>query len=242
MDDQLTLRYDELSRSHFWLTSKKYVIEQYLESHLRSLDPLGRVLEVGCCAGHYLQQFIGRADEVHGLDMSISALRRCHTDNPGIKNVQGDGLQLPYADGSFDLVLMQDVLEHIEDDVATLRGLHRVLRDDGMFFVCVPAYMFLYGHHDKLFGHVRRYTRGELRGRLEETGFKIVRASYFQSPFLAPLYVKRRFGKKDGDDFIIPPKAVNTFFDKMLRLESIPMKAFDLPFGPTLMCVARKVA
>lgn len=237
----MTLRYDDLSRTHFWLTSKTYVIERFLDAQLARRAPVKRVLEVGCCAGQFLQRFVGRCAETHGLDLSQSALVRCHQRCPGIKVVRANGLQLPYADGAFDLVLMQDVLEHIPDDEATLAGLRRVLAPDGLLFICVPAYMALYGHHDKLFGHVRRYTRPQLVQRLRNNGFAVKRATYFQSPFLVPLYVKRRFGHQNGDDFIVPPAWLNAFLDRMLRLEAVPMRLMNLPFGPTLMCVAEPV-
>ena len=241
MDDRLTLYYDELSRTHFWLTSKTEVIERFIRGELARLERPRRILEVGSCAGHFLSRFRPDCDRAFGLDLSHSALARCRGRQPEIPVVRADGCQLPFRGGAFDMVLMQDVLEHIPDDGATLAGINRVLRQDGLIFLCVPAYMALYGHHDKLFGHQRRYTRPQLRQRLEARGFGIIRATYFQSAFLAPLYLKRRFGKKEGDDFVVPPRAVNAFFDWFLKLESIPLKYIDLPFGPTLMCLARKV-
>ena len=240
MDDQLTLYYDELSKSHFWLTSKTYVIEQFLAPVLNNAPKHRRILEVGCCAGNFLKRFTDSYDEVHGLDLSMSALQRCRDQNPNIHSIRANGLRLPYEDGAFDLILMQDVIEHIPEDEATMRELRRVMADDGHCFICVPAYMFLYGHHDKLFGHVRRYTRKELREKLARNGFSVGRATYFQSPFLLPLYVKRRFGGSEGDDFLVPPKPINAFFDRLLRLEALPMRLMNIPFGPTLMCLATK--
>lgn len=240
MDDALTLRYDALSDSHFWLTSKAYVIDTFLEPYFQKAGTMDRILEIGCCAGKFLGKLKGRAHHLYGLDMSHSALKRCRDRSPFIHTVRADGLRLPYAPESFDMVIMQDVLEHIPDDEGTLRMLHEVSKPEALCFICVPAYMFLYGHHDELFGHVRRYTRRELTTKLRANGFDILRATYFQSPFLAPLYVKRRFGKKDGDDFLVPPKPVNAAFDALLKCEALPMRFMNIPFGPTLMCMARR--
>lgn len=240
MDDSLTRYYDELSTTHFWLTSKAHVIKSFLDHELAKGVMPREILEVGCCGGNFLQQFLGVCDGVFGLDLNFNVLKTCQERQPDIKLVHGNGLELPFRKESFDMVFMQDVLEHIEDDSGTLQGVSRILKGNGLLFVCVPAYMFLYGHHDEMFGHVRRYTRPELVSRLRGAGFQIIRATYFQSAFLAPLYIKRRFGKRDRDDFLAPPKAINALFDWLLRCEALPMRFLNFPFGPTLMCLARK--
>ena len=242
MDDQLTLYYDELSRSHFWLTSKSYVTQKFIDQELLHRSQPQRIMEVGCCAGNFLQNFLCADNAVFGLDLRFSALKLGKARQPAINLTQANGIELPYRDEVFDMVILQDVLEHFADDSGLLRGLNRVVKPGGILFVCVPAYMWLYGYHDKLFGHVRRYTRPQLVSRLEESGFHLLRATYFQSLFLLPLFIKRRFhGKeKDGGDFVMLPKLVNSCLDWLLRLEAIPLKIMNLPFGPTLMCLAQK--
>ena len=76
------------------------------------------------------------------------------------------GLRLPFEDEAFDLVTTLDVIEHVDDDVATLAELRRVLRPGGLLLVAVPAYMFLWGTQDEVSQHRRRYTNRTLRRAL----------------------------------------------------------------------------
>ena len=77
---------------------------------------------------------------------------------------------LPYESDSFELVTALDVIEHLDDDVAGLREMRRVLRRDGRLLVFVPAFMFLWGVHDDISNHRRRYTLKELRSVVSEAG------------------------------------------------------------------------
>jgi len=85
--------------------------------------------------------------EAEGVDVSIDALDFCRAR--GVNTVkQGAAESLPYEDGSFDLVTGLDVVEHLDDDVAGLREMRRVLRPGGRALVFVPAFMFLWGVQD----------------------------------------------------------------------------------------------
>lgn len=78
--------------------------------------------------------------------------------------------------GPFDLVTAFDVLEHVEDDVAFIRGLFERLRPGGTLLVSVPAWPLLYGPHDELLAHHRRYRPREARALVLGGGFTIRRA------------------------------------------------------------------
>jgi hypothetical protein len=66
------------------------------------------------------------------------------------------------------------VLEHIPDDVGSLRALHRMLQPGGRLVLLVPALPAIYGTLDEALGHVRRYTAGELRKKYRQAGFRTV--------------------------------------------------------------------
>jgi len=78
-----------------------------------------------------------------------------------------------------DSVIYVNVLEHIEEDDAELRAVRGVLAPGGRLFVFVPAFRWLYGSFDRQVGHRRRYTRGELSGKCERAGFRVLKAVYF---------------------------------------------------------------
>ena len=81
----------------------------------------------------------------------------------------------------FDTVVYVNVLEHIDDDRAELRLMHRALRPGGRICVFVPALRWLMSDHDRAIGHVRRYERAELHDKVRDAGFEIERLHFFDS-------------------------------------------------------------
>jgi hypothetical protein len=78
-----------------------------------------------------------------------------------------------YRDERFNSVFIFEVLEHIHDDRAIIDRLFSLTNPEGLLMLSVPAKQSLYGVEDAFHGHVRRYERAELRGKLEESGFEI---------------------------------------------------------------------
>ena len=117
---------------------------------------------------------------------------------------QADALALPFADHAFDAVFIFDVLEHVDGDDLVLKEIHRVLTPEGRLLITVPAFMFLYGRHsDVVSEHKRRYRRGPLARLLEETGFDVEYASYFNTVLFPPIaamrLLRRIFPERNGD-------------------------------------------
>lgn len=102
------------------------------------------------------------------------------------------------ADGSVDYVYSLNVLEHIRDDRAALKEIHRMLRPGGRLLLYVPAYPVLYSSMDERVGHFRRYRRAPLSDRVRETGLSVESSAYADSVgFLAAL-VYRFLGDRSG--------------------------------------------
>ncbi|MGE0616346.1 MAG: bifunctional 2-polyprenyl-6-hydroxyphenol methylase/3-demethylubiquinol 3-O-methyltransferase UbiG, partial [Bacteriovoracia bacterium] len=95
-----------------------------------------RVLDLGCGAGFLTNYLATQGHEVTGLDLSESSLAvaRAHDGTQRVSYVQGDICRAPFPDASFDVVCAMDVLEHIEDPRAMIRGAARLLRPGGLFF------------------------------------------------------------------------------------------------------------
>ena len=111
------------------------------------------------------------------LDLSAKALSFCR--DRGLEQlVRGDAAQPPFGDGTFDIVLALDLIEHVEDDRAALSGLWRVLKPGGRLIVFTPAFQFLWSAQDRVSHHFRRYTAPELRSKLVEAGYAIDKLSY----------------------------------------------------------------
>jgi hypothetical protein len=112
----------------------------------------------------------------------------------------------------------------------------------------VPAFHALWGDHDELYGHFRRYRRGELRQKLREAGFELSRLTYFEPLFFAPLWLfrkwKKLFPRKGGlaqkDDFVALPRFANSLLSELLAAERFAIRHVDFPFGVTLLGVATR--
>lgn len=99
---------------------------------------------------------------------------------------------------SIEGVYTLNVLEHIEDDEAVLRGLYRKLVRGGRIFIYVPAFQVLYSSMDRRVGHVRRYALGDLVTKCRRAGFAVERARYCDSLGFAATLAYRVAGRRDG--------------------------------------------
>jgi SAM-dependent methyltransferase len=141
---------------------------------------------------------------------------------------------------SFDGIYTSNVLEHIEDDVATLKQLHTMLNPGACLSIYVPAFNCLYAKLDAYLGHFRRYSRSEMLRKLAEAQFEIVECRYVDCiGFFAWWLVKMR-GQRPDNKFVSAGSL--KFYDRFIY----PMSKFldDLGlkhvFGKNLLVIARK--
>lgn len=126
----------------------------------------------------------------------------------GLDVVRGDATALPFATGGADLVVAFDVIEHIEDDVAALREMRRVLRPGGVLLLAVPTGMDLWSAHDEAVGHVRRYDAASLLAAVRVAGFTVTEAQPWMV-LLRPV-VRLRRSRSTGSDLSALPAVVNS--------------------------------
>lgn len=131
------------------------------------------VLEVGAGLGEFASQFTGlRRHVVTDVDpAAVADMARRFADRPEVETRRLD-LEgaLPDIGEPVSTVVAINVLEHIEEDSATLRSLARLVEPSGTIVLWVPAYMQLYGDFDRRVGHVRRYTPATLRAAIVGAG------------------------------------------------------------------------
>jgi SAM-dependent methyltransferase len=157
----------------------------------------------------------------------------------------GDAQRLGFRDGVFSLVTALDVLEHLDDPVAALREMNRVCTPDGLVVISVPAYRFLWSGHDLALSHRRRYTARLLREQVEAAGLRVVRLTHAYAIFVVPVLLVRRLrslmpGRRQNKaDLGIVSGALNSLLIAYMRLEAAILRGTDLPFGTSLLCVAR---
>src|SRR6185503_4295362 len=159
----------QVEDTHWWYVGRRRIIQSLVEKIVATLNtPEPRILDVGCGTGANLKMLAayGRAE---GVDISPQAVEFCH--ERGLDSVKlGAAEDLPQENDSFELVTALDVIEHLDDDVAGLREMRRVLRRDGRVLLFVPAFMFLWGVQDDVSHHRRRYTLPSLLRRLKRQG------------------------------------------------------------------------
>lgn len=233
----------EVEGSHWWFVGRRKIIVSFLEHAIRDISKLRpRILDVGCGTGANLQM-LSKFGVAEGVDVSTEALDFCRAR--GLAKVkQGAAESLPYEDASFDLVTALDVVEHLDDDVAGLREIKRVLRPGGRSLLFVPAFMFLWGVQDDISHHRRRYRIPELKARLSRAGLSIERATYANMTFFLPILLGRLLMKLTGlrpaSENNINIGALNGLLARVLGAESWWLKRMNFPFGVSIICVARK--
>jgi SAM-dependent methyltransferase len=233
----------EVEGKHWWFAGRRRIIAEFVGRVCREMkEPRPRILDVGCGTGANLQM-LSQFGAAEGVDVSAEALEFCRAR--GLADVkQGTAEHLPFTDESFDLVTGLDVVEHLDDDIAGLREMRRVLRSDGRVVLFVPAFMFLWGVQDDISHHRRRYTLPELKQRLRDAGFKVERASYANISFFVPILfgrvLMRLAGWRPASENNITIGALNGLFGRILGAESWWLRRLSFPFGVSIICVARK--
>ena len=204
-----------------------------------------RILDAGCGTGKVLA---GCAEyRSYGIDFSEEAVGFCKLR--GLNNiVRGSISHVPFKGFCFDLVMSLDVLYHtnVKDDVETLKEICRVMSGGGILLLNLPAYNFLRSRHDEAIHTRHRYTRRDLKERVQEAGFEIEKITY-RNTFLFPIAVLKRIFEKyftaddTASDLKPLPFMVNKLFTYLLFLENrLIMSGIDFPFGLSIYCVARK--
>ena len=128
---------------------------------IRRYAPLeGRsVLDVGCGLGAYVANFRRFTPDAHGLDVDAPRVHEGH--RRGVENLLlGAAESLPYADASFDVIVLNEVIEHVRNDLTTLREACRVLRPGGTVIVYAPNRLFPFETHGVYLG--KRYIFGNI--------------------------------------------------------------------------------
>jgi SAM-dependent methyltransferase len=240
--------YSRLENSHWWFQGRA----DFILRLLRRLDvrPSAAILEVGCSAGPLVRRLQGAGyAHVTGIDVSEEAIRGCHAAGLSRTAVM-DGTMPGFRDGSFDLVIASDVLEHIADEATALRSWARILRPGGRLVLFVPAFMFLWSSHDEVNHHRRRYTRAVLSARLGRAGFVVDRTGYWNVGLFLPVAglrliqrTWRRPALRTAGQLRPTGALTNAALFALLRLENrLLPSACPLPVGVSLFAIASRVS
>jgi SAM-dependent methyltransferase len=233
----------QAEEKHWWYVGRRRIIQAFVDKTCHDIGKARpRILDVGCGTGANLKM-LAEFGDAEGVDVSSEALDFCR--KRGLQNVrQSPAETLPYGDMSFDLVTGLDVVEHLDDDVAGLQEMRRVLRPRGRMLLFVPAFMFLWGVQDDVSNHRRRYTLPELSRKLREAGLTVERATYANLTFFLPIligrWLMRLTGLRPASENKITMSALNGFLGWIFGAESWWLRRMNFPFGVSIIYVARR--
>ena len=248
METRFYAEYARVEAEHWWFRGRHAILRALLPVVLPT-HPDTRILDVGFGTGNMLQ-FYEPYGAVVGCDMAAEAIAFAR-DRVSVPLVQGTATALPVADGSFDLVSMLDIVEHVADDETVVAEGARCLKPGGVLLAAVPAFQFLWGPQDTISHHQKRYRLGELTALMTRAGLTIERATYCNMLLFPPIAAVRmlrrllpsRNGAELRSDFTMTgPGRFNSFLAGLFSLEAVRLRHGALPVGVTALAVGRKPA
>lgn len=244
MERNVYHRLDELEGEHWWFCARRSILKSVIKRYAPRVDRL-RLLEAGCGTGGNLQT-LAELGSLEAFEIDEEA-RQIAGGKLAIDIKYGSLPDaVPYPPGGFDIVAAFDVIEHVEDDVASLASLGKQLSPGGRLIMTVPAMPWMWSHHDTSHHHYRRYTRSRLESVLNEAGLKPLTTTYFNT-LLFPAIVAMRFGKRalgygETRDDAMPSPYLNAILKNIFKLEEHIVGRVNLPVGVSLLAVAERRA
>lgn len=237
----------QVQNRHWWWLGREKIIETVIENKIDLSKKLS-VADVGCGFGANISM-LRKYGDVTGLELNDKAIQ-------SVKQKWGDSVQTinwkspnPLS-MRFNFMLLADVLEHIPDDEGAIGWIHEHLMENGYVLITVPAHQFFWSQMDEVLDHHRRYTKQSLSS-LFDNRFQVIYCSYYnmlllpaKAGFIIFDRIKRflfpKVPKRSYND--LPTPFINSTFKHILMSEASIIKRGYIPFGVSLICLAKKLA
>jgi SAM-dependent methyltransferase len=249
--DELTELHEEAASDDHPIdrASRRHALEQ-IRQYSKCQDPA--ILEVGCSSGFMLRFLRENFPEnlVIGADYVSTPLHNIANEDPSQPLLQFDLASCPLPANSLDVVVLLNVLEHIENDAAAIRQVWRILKPGGVAIIEVPAGPHLYDIFDKQLLHFRRYDMHSLCALLSAAGFETVHRSHLGF-FVYPAFwlAKKRNRGYFNKDYTAQRQRVirhikrtrtNVLMNLAMSLEIFLGKIISYPAGVRCLVTCRK--
>ena len=228
-------------KKHWWHIAKRALIKQFISG--RNLN----ILVVGIGGGMICEELKAVGHHIVGVDISGVS---CEYVNKkiGIPVINADLEKLlPFAKESFDIIIIADVLEHLDNDKQLLSEVFLCLKPQGVVIITVPAYQYMWSLWDIRLHHKRRYPLAVIKKKVIEAGLNVKKASYYHMLLYPFVYIYRiilRLPKGEcsgkSDFAVFPSRVVSGFLVFYYSLERFLLKIIDLPFGLSIFVVGIK--
>lgn len=201
------------------------------------------VLDAGCGTGGLIRREAARhpAWRWTGVDVDPLACSLAR-ERTGKEIVEAPLERLPFADASFAAVTCADVIYHLDDDLAALQEMRRVLQPGGVLVLNAPAHRWLWSYHDEAVGGRRRYERRGMRTLLQQAGLKERLLTHWNTVLFPAIVARRKLfpAPAGGSDVHEVSGAMNALGAAATALERVWLNAAPLPFGSSIFAVALK--
>ena len=224
---------------HWYYISKYRALKKLLQNHR-----FGTILDVGAGSGYFSKQLLKDGFATHVICVDTAY------EKDWDEAVEGGVIQFrrEVSEPQADLVLLMDVLEHVEDDVCLLKEYTSGLGEEAMVIVSVPAFQWLFSQHDKFLEHVRRYTKSGIKETVKSANLFPTHTCFMFGIFFPLIAVRRLLDKLTvagrstaQSDLRIHSKLVNAALIAIHKIEVLFFKMNGL-FGLSIFCLARKSA
>lgn len=228
---------------HWWFEGRRQIVRSLLKKHLRTCDGR-RILDVGCGTGGMFPM-LSELGQTEGADGSPDAIRFATERFPGLVVHEARMPEMMPA-GTWDVITAFDVVEHLDQPVESLSALRDHLTPTGQVVVTVPAYAFLWSHHDEVHHHKRRYTQSLLRAHLAAAGLVPTYMTHFNTWLLPAIagvrlaqhLLPKRNATESAGDLKQASGPLNSLLTRLFASEAAIMRHVPLPVGVSIFAIA----
>jgi SAM-dependent methyltransferase len=210
------------------------------------------IMEVGCSAGHLLADMRRSLPNatLTGGDYTLGTLVKLGEKMPGIPLVRFNLAASPLPSNSYDAMVLLNVLEHIEDDIAAASHIARMLKPGGVAVIEVPADPELFDDYDRQLQHFRRYTLQGICGVVEQAGLVVERRNYLGALIYPAFYLAKKLSQSrpklaaEREEHVANSIGATSRFNAVGRaimsLEEAIARGITFPRGIRCVVTARK--
>jgi SAM-dependent methyltransferase len=237
-----------MERRLWWIAGRKNILRRILDRAV-AIRSVRRILDIGCGSGNSFD-LLAPYGQVIGCDSSPVQVRRARSRGIAAEVfvTEGDLFEQPFGE-PFQLTCLFDVMEHMDDHAGFLARLNARVETGHLLLVSVPACPAIYGPHDRLLEHFRRYKLKGLEELLASRGFRVIWSNHFVTllfPFIALLRLIEKWRDKVGKpqekvNIGNMPGWVNPILRGILAVEAVIANRVPLPFGLWAIVLAEKI-
>ena len=239
MQEEYEKIYEKLYLKHWWWRAReKFIIDIVSQYKPKVRDNL--ILDIGCGNGLIFDS-MKPFGKIEGIEASQNVVNESGRNRGKIKI--GKAKELLLEPKRFDIILLLDVIEHVQDDCDLIDTAKKLLSQEGKIFITVPAHQFLWTKHDDVNLHLRRYNKRTLTSKLSQLNLSIL---HIEFKFVLVAYIKLLLAiiykispKKSQLESlpIIPNEFISNFLEKLTYFEN-RLPSFMRFFGSSIFCIA----